>query len=296
MKTIIKTVCVCLATCALCMTLCACDSENVKNAKEAYNEGNYAEAIELLNAEEQLNASAKELLANSKAQLANEQGDYSVAISELIAVNKPSSDALYKEILQNAIEDANATGNSEHLIGIIQQDSSNTASIYEALETEAIADNIKAYQAMDGISSNSDLEEAVKEQFTSFIRENGEQRARAFLIGTWEYVEDGEDIKTRVDIKPQKDDLIGIVSQVSNHMIQYQFQTGDVYWTDFVFLEPTQFTCKNLTKSTNGSPDWSNAVGTINYNADDTFTLHLTPDSGFYIINEPNRIWKRVAE
>ena len=279
---------------ALCISLCACDSENVKSAREAYNAGNYAEAIELLNAEDQLNGNAEELLANSKARLANEQGDYSAAITELIAVNKSSSDALYNEILQNAINAANTTGDSAHLISIIQQDSPNASTIYEALEAEAVADNIKAYQAMDGISSSADIDDAQKEQFASFIRENGEQRARAFLIGTWEYVEDG-DVKTRVDIKPQKDNLIGIISQVSNYMIQYQFQTGDVYWTDFVFLEPTQFTCKNLTKSTNGSPDQSNAVGTIDYSSDDTFKLHLTPDSGYYIINQPDRIWKRVT-
>lgn len=294
MKVNVKPFLVCLAMFVLCISLCACDSENVKNAREAYDAGNYAEAIELLNTEENLSASATGLLGESKAQLANEQGNYSDAISELIAVNKSSSDALYKEILQNAIDDANTNGNSANLIGIIQQEPSNSTAIYEALEAEAVADNIMAYQAIDGISSSVDIEDAIREQFASFIKENGEQRARAFLIGTWEWG-GSEGTKTKVEVKPQGDGLIGIVTQVGDDSIKYQLQTGDVYWTDFIFLEPTQFTCKNLAKTTNGVPVPCTAVGTIDFNSNDKLALHLSSDIGLYNVINPDRIWTRVT-
>lgn len=294
MKINIRPFLACLVMSALCISLCACDSENVRNAREAYNAGNYVEAIELLNTEENLGSSAKELLGNSKAQLANEQGDYSVAIGELIAINKSSSDTLYKEILQNAIEDANTNGSSVNLIGIIQQEPSSSTAIYEALKAEAIADNIMAYQAMDDISSSADIEETIKESFVSFINENGEQRARAFLLGTWEW-SSGEETRTRVEVKPQGDGLIGIVTQVGNDSTKYQLQTGDVYWTDFIFLEPVQFTCKNLTKTTNGVPVPCTAVGTIDFNSNDKFTLHLTSDIGLYHVITPDRTWTRVT-
>lgn len=295
MKISIKPVLVCFTIIVLCISLCACDSDNVKNARGAYNAGNYAEAIELLDAEENLSTSAKELLGNSKAQLAKEQGDFSNAIGELIAVNKPSSDTLYKEILQCAIEDANTTGSSEHLTRIIQQDSSNATSIYEALQTEAVANNIMAYQAIEGISSNEAIDKTIKEQFASFISENGEQRARAFLLGTWEW-SGGEGTKTKVEIKPQGDGLIGIVTQVGDNSTKYQLQTGDVYWTDFIFLEPTQFTCKNLAKTTNGVPVPCTAVGTIDFSSSNMLALHLTSDVALYHVIDPNRVWTRAAE
>lgn len=295
MRTNLRSFFLCLAMFALCISLCACDSDNVKNAREAYNASKYAEAIELLNSEENLSNSAKELLGNSRAQLAKEQGNYSNAIGELIAVNKSPSDTLYKEILQCAVEDANTTGNSEHLTSIIKQDSSNAASIYEALQAEAVADNIMAYQAMDGISSSEDIEEAVREQFISFINENGEQRARAFLLGTWEW-SGGEGAKTKVEIKPQGDGLIGIMTQVGDDLTKYQLQTGDVYWTDYIFLEPTQFTCKNLTKTTNGVPVPCTAVGTIDFGSSNKLALHLTSDIGLYHVINPDRVWTRAVE
>lgn len=295
MKPKIKSLLIYLTMFVLCISLCACDSETVKSAREAYNAGNYAEAIELLNTEELTSNSAKELLGSAKAQLANEQGNYSDAIAELIAINKTPSDSLYKEIVQNAINNANTNGESIHLIGIAQQDSSNTAAIYEALEAEALAGNIMAYQAMDGIASSADLEDDLKEQFASFIKENGEQRARAFLVGTWEWSGD-EGNKTRVEVKPHGDDLIGIVTQVGDNLTKYQLQTGDVYWTDYIFLDPTQFTCKNLAKTTNGVPVPCTAVGTIDFNKSNSLALHLSTDIGLYSVVDPDRIWIRVTE
>lgn len=295
MKVNIKPVLICIMSLCLCLVLCACESENLKKAREAYDSGNYTEAIELLNAEDSTSDSAKELLGRSKAKLASEEGDYSAAIGELIAIGENSSSELYQEILQSAIASANLTGDSTYLVGILQQDSSNGDVIFEAMETEAKAGNIKAYRAMDGISSSADLDEVAIDQFSTFLRENGEQRARALLIGTWEFVEN-EKKRTRVEIKPQGDNLIGIVSQVGDGSVKYQLQKGDVYWKEFVFLEPTQFTCTNLAKTTNGVPVPCTAVGTLDFSTDDEFSRHLTADIGLYNVINPDRVWIRVSE
>ena len=95
-----------LAT-VMIFVLSSCESENVKNAKAAYNEGKYSEVVELLSQEEDLSDSSKDMLTVSEANVLFENKDYVGAVKKLVTSSKGTQEDQYEEMFKAALDASN---------------------------------------------------------------------------------------------------------------------------------------------------------------------------------------------
>ena len=91
------------------LLLCSCDSEEVKQAKEAYADGNYDQVVELLSGQEDLSQEAQDMLTVSEANTAYENKEYMEAVTKLASTSTGVESEQFEEMFNAALDDAIAS-------------------------------------------------------------------------------------------------------------------------------------------------------------------------------------------
>lgn len=233
------------------------------------------------------------MLAVSNAHVAFDSGLYSDAIQCLLQIKEPQSNELFDAATQAALSKAFETGSPDQLIGILALDSAASPVVKDKLVSEADGLNNKSFKLIDAII-NSSLASTEKDELGAYIASNSTKREQAFLIGTWEWQFDGDDVLTQIEVKPYQDSLIGIMKQASTTEAEYCHVPGEVYWRDFVFIDANTFSCINLSMSKTGVTSDTPGVGTIDYSNEDSFHLQVTGVGGTNLLYG-SRDWKRIS-
>lgn len=279
---------------AFSLALTACDSENVKSAKTAYEAENYSEVITALESEQELDEDVAEMLSISKAHVAYDEGKYLDAITELAAVENGKDMDLYSDAVKGLIDKAIEKSSAKNLLKAIELDPAIGNTAVKDIKEQCDALNYGAFKLMDKLLKKMPESEA-KTSLQKYHDENEFNKPKAFLLGKWEWQSSG-DTKTSVSCIQHKDNLIATVDVVGDNEKDYKILKDDVYWKDFDFLEKDRFTCICLCKTGEGTGVECTTVGTINYKKD-TLHLHLTaPDPYWMDAESSDRDWKRISQ
>ena len=284
----LKRVLVLLLSLVMLLVLCSCDSEQVKNAKEAYAEGEYAEVVKSLSEEENLDQSAQDLLIVSEANVAFENEDYLGAVQKLVTSSKGLNEEQYEEMFTAALEDAVSKGSTENILALLEIDASKEDAVFEAITTACKEKNYNGFLTLDGLVAG--LEDGdLKTKLADFDKEYETLRAEAFMVGNWEWTRTGDDKACKLSVVTYGDGLIGRLTELGTFMVQYHYNVDDVYWKDFQFDSKDSFLCYNLTRYNDaaGTAIGEIASGKIDYeNKSITLTVAGATD--------PVRTWKRI--
>lgn len=276
-----------------CLAIAACDSGVAKEAKEAYDSGDYSRVVSLLEDERDLDEEASEMLSVSKAHAAFDARDYLGAITELAEV-KNGNEEIYDDAVSGLVEKALESSSEGDLLKAIEVDPSIGEAAAGAIKERCETLDYGAFEFMDRMLKKMPESEG-KAQLQTYRDKSELLRPKAFLLGKWEWQSDG-DVKTRVSCVQRKDNLIATVDVVGDVERDYKIMKDDVYWKDFDFNEPDRFTCMCLCKTGDGIGVECTTVGTIDYEGD-ALHLHLTAPDPYWMDEESSdRDWKRISE
>ena len=253
-----------LACIMLMLVFCSCESEQVKQAKEAYAEGKYAEVVELLSQEDNLNDSAQDMLTVSEANVMYENKEYLEAVKKITSSSAGIQNEQYEEMFNAALADAIANKSADNVLELLKIDESKGDAVYEAVTTACNEKDYNGFLVLDGLVEK--LEDGdLKTKLATFDEEFDILRAEAFMVGTWERQDEGYDILPKVKVIPYDNNLVGRLIKVGDKQKEYHFQKDDIYWKDFEFESAKRFVCNNLTRYSDGTPEGATASGKINY-------------------------------
>lgn len=270
--------------------LTGCDSENVKKARDAYENGDYVTVIECLENESDLDNETEEMLAIARANVAFENGEYNEVVTELSVTESGKDTEIYKKSVKTIVKDAIQTGETKYLQKAIETD--NQIGGYATNKITKACDeyNYNAFKVLESLKES--LQDGdVKEQLTKYYDANKLNKVKAFLVGKWEW-QHGDKVNTVVKNIIYKDNLMATVVTVGDNEKEYQILVDDVYWKDFEILDEKSFTCLNLCKTRDAIASECETVGRINYE-DDSLHLHVTAPPPYRMV-DPDRDWKRV--
>ena len=250
----------------LIFTLCSCESENVKNAKAAYEEGKYSEVIELLSQEENPNVNTKDMLAVSEANVLYENKEYVEAVKKLAETSEGIQSEQFEEWFNAALEDCIANKSPDGIIELLAVDESKSDAVYDAVTEACNNKDYNGFLVLDGLVEK--LEDGdLKTKLAAFGDEFDILRAEAFLVGNWT----GESRKNIIAVMPYKNNLVGTLKKTSG---QWGFQKGDIVWQDFEFADGSEFICSILIRYDDGSSDRQLGSCTIDYKKG-TITMYI---------------------
>lgn len=230
--------------------------------------------VQCLKEEKRDSGELNEMYLVSQSHLLESEGEFAEAYRCLTSLNTSASTSLGQEIISSATESALRSGDACELITIAKADSSAGAGIVDAVIDDAGALNYKAFKCLDQFIS-SNVDSALKSKCADFLNSATETRPKSFLIGTWEWQSDDE-TKEQIEVKANKDNLIGYVKVVGTSEQDFHIQQGEILWTDFVFMDASSLTFSNLCKTQSGLSVNATALVTIDYAEDDYMHQHVT--------------------
>lgn len=270
------------------LMLCACDSEEVKQAKEAYANGDYAKAVELLSKEKDLNQDTQDILIISEANVLYEDGKCFEAVKKLATSSQGIQAEQFEEIFKGALDESIAKHSADNIIELLTIDESKKNAVYKAVTKACKDKEYNAFLVLDGLVEklpDGDL----KTKLSDFGKDNDILKAEAFLVGTWEWKTEGDKKASRVEVVPYENNLVGRLKVIGSFLEDYHYEKDDVYWKDFEFDSGETFLCYNLTRFDDGSVNGETASGKINYKKG-KIELNVTG------ANNPHRTWKRIED
>lgn len=281
---------ICLLTVLLSLLFCSCDSENVKQAKEAYEQQDYAAVVELLSEEKIESNDVQDMLIISEANLLYEKKEYVAAVEKLVTASTGMETEQFKEMFDTALDTSIANYDADGIIVLLGINSDAEKTVYKEITTACTNLDYDSFVLLNKIIKNLP-DGKLKDDLTSYKKDNTITKAKAFLIGKWEWQEEDAEKFTTVKVVEYKDDLIGRVTKVGTLEEEYHYKKDDVYWSEFEFENSKSFLCKNLTKTTEGDPMSEMASAKIDYK-DQTISIHLTGSENYNLV-DPERVWKR---
>lgn len=130
----------------VCLMMTACDSENVKAAKEAYEAEDYAGVVTSLESEQDLSSDVEEMLNISKAHVAYDEGNYYEALNDILKVENGKDTDLYNDIVNGLIGNDIDTADAEELIKALEIDPDIGETAVKAIETQCDELNYNAFK------------------------------------------------------------------------------------------------------------------------------------------------------
>ncbi len=270
----------------------SCNSQYDKDAKKTLENKESAADIEKQKNEENLKDDTKDSLTISEAQIAYENKEYSQVVKLLSTISDGKTNEIYSQSIANAIDAFVATSDIEDMNKIIAIDAEAEEQLCHKIMDGCNQLDYQYYKLLDILTESLSDSES-KNSLIEFKQNNRLNRAKAFMIGDWEWQKDAEK-NTKVKNRLVGDELLGIVTQVGANEAKYQIALNDIYWKDFIFIDETSFTCYNLTKMTTGNVVDVTAVGVIDYE-NETINLHLTAPAPFFMV-DADRTWKKVND
>lgn len=272
------------------LALTACDS-SIRDAKKAYKNQEYKTVVDLLEGKVDLDEDTTQILLISKANIAFDAGDYLEVVKDLFEVTNGNEMDIYVKAVDGAIDAFISSSDIVPVKQMLEYDKSIGDKLDKVLEDGCNSIDYNYFLLLD-IAIDSVEDTDLVSRLTEYRDNNRNLRAKSFMLGEWEWQSDSE-VNTRINNKLVDGQIMGIVTQVGNSEIAYQICLNDIYWKDYVFIDETNFTCYNLTKTTSGNVVDVTAVGTIDYE-NDTILLHLTAPAPFHMVNA-DRTFQRVA-
>ena len=278
----------------ICVLITACDSENVKKAKEAYEEEDYVAVVADLETEQDLSNDVEEMLNTSKAHVAYDEGDYNEALRNILMVENGKETDFYSSIVDSLIDKSVVTADADGLINANEMEPDIGEKAKETILSRCDELDYNAFKLLRRMVSKLD-DGDLKTELKTYYEANKLNRPKAFLLGEWEW-QSGDKKQTTVECIQHKDNLIGIIMTVGSNEKEYQIRKDDVEWKDFEFLSEKRFTCTSLCKTKSGLNIECTTVGTINYKRDNMH-LHLTaPDPYWMSEKSAERDWERITD
>lgn len=268
------------------LMLCSCDSEAVKQAKEAYANGDYAKVVELLSSEEELSEEAQDMLAVSEANIAFEKKEYLDAVKKLASSSEGLQAERFEEMFTAALDDAIANKDVDAVVELLAIDESKADAVYEAVTKTCEEKDYNGFLMLESLVEklpDGDL----KTKLSDYDKEHDILKAEAFMVGTWTWKSSDGEKPSKVKVIPYDKNLVGRLVKIGTFLKDYHYNKDDVYWQDFEFENGKKFICNNLTRYSDGTAEGVTTTGKINYKKG-TIELNVTG------ANNPNRTWKRV--
>lgn len=274
-------------------TLSGCESENVKDARDAYEKQDYQSVVEHLENESRDDAEVEEMYEVSRAQLFISAGDLSEAYKCYFELGNQEFDEKANSLVVQAEELALESGNAEELIEMLKVNPAEGDAAVDFLFGKADSLNCDAFKCLDQVSASGASAE-LTEKCNSYLDSAESTRPKAWLIGIWEWQNDDE-TKEQVEIKANKDNLIGIVKVLGTTEAKYQIREFEIVWTDFEFMDSSSLTFNVLSKTTDGFPVDTTALVNIDYSNEDEMLQHITAPAPYSMVNA-DRSWKRIEQ
>lgn len=283
-----KRIAVVMSAVLICMLIVSCESQNVKDAKEAFEKGKYDKVVECLEKEEKLNDELTKDLYVAKAHVAYDNGKYVEAIDNAIKVEDGKDLEVYKMAEEKIVKTSIKKGKAKTLLQAIKVDPD--IATYAAGEITKACDELdyNAFKVLENLAKKLP-DGDVKKQLAEYGEDNKIHKAEAFMIGDWEWLYEGEDKEhTTVKVVPYNNNLIGRVTKVTDHLVEYHYKKDDIYWSDFEFESSKRFLCYNIIRYKDEDVGGETVSGTINYK-DGSISLNVTSAS------HPIRKWRKIA-
>ena len=282
-----KRIAVVMSAVLICMLIVSCESQNVKDAKEAFEEGKYDKVIECLEKEEKLNDELTEDLYVAKAHVAYDNGKYVEAIDNAIKVEDGKDLEVYKMAEEEIVKTSIKKGKAKTLLQAIKVDP--YIATYAAGEITKACDELdyNAFKVLEKLAKKLP-DGDVKKQLAEYSEDNKIHKAEAFMIGDWEWQFEGYKKLTKVNVISYNNNLVGRITEVGDYLEDYHYKKDDVYWSDFEFENSKKYLCYNLTRYQDGDVAGRTASGTIDYK-NETITINATGASN------PIRKWRKVS-
>lgn len=277
-------VCLVLVT---CLIMASCESQNVKDAKEAYEKEDYAKVVECLDKEEDIKDDDLIEMKNiSYANVKYDEKEYADALESVSNVEEYDKLDVYKNAEEKVVKKAIKKGKVKDLLKAIK--ACPEIADYAADEVMKACDelNYNGFIVLAKLRKNlSDGE--IRDKLDTYYKENKLNKPKAFLIGKWEQDDKEGSIKT-LAVKKAEEDMIGVVTAVT----KAPFVKGDIYWSKFKFVSVNEFTCNSIGKDYYGGTYDNNALAKIDYKKE-TISIHLTPVGGHALTGYETK-WNRV--
>ena len=271
----------------ICLIMASCESQNVKDAKKAFEEGKYDKVVECLENEEKLNDELTEDLYVAKAHVAYDNGKYVEAIDNTIKVEDGKDLEVYKMAKEEIVKNSIKKGKVKTLLKAIKADPDIAS--YAADEVMKACDelNYNGFVVLAKLRKNLPDGE-IKDKLDNYYETNRLNKPRAFLLGKWKEIDD-QGLDRVIEVTLSDDDMIGIIVQVND---SDAYKKNDVYWKEFKFIDDDRCTLNSISRGSDRDANDNTAVGEIDYKKG-ILHLHLTPSPG-YTLTYYDTNWKRI--
>lgn len=276
------------------IVMTACDSEEVKKAKECYENEEYAKAVKILSKEkiEKDDYETKDVLTFSEAHILLDENKYCAAVekAETNSEGKESED--YKKIYKEAISKATENYNAKEVVGIFKIDESKAKSVFKKTRKACNKLEYKAFAFLENIYAGI-KDGKIKKKITSYLKDNWKKKVQSFLLSDWEWVEKAKE-RTVVRVSSYKDDYVGKITKVGTLEAPFHYKKDDLYWQKFDITDEKSVICQNLAKTEDGTPTPETVTMHLNYKKS-SISIHLTGTEEYDLVVS-DRIWKRLSD
>lgn len=278
-----------------CFLLASCTSTNVKKATEAYENKDYVAVVELIGNEKDLDEESSKILAISKANISYTSKEYLETLRHLSAIPEGNTFEIYSDSIENFASEALKSGNYSMLVSAIEEFPDIGVFVVDEIISGCEDFDFASFQALDNLESALD-DCAAKDTLLKYSVEHGTDRAKAFLVGKWQWQTDPDDPNsiTIINNSLYKGRIVSCVEVVADHMLPYKHVIGEQYLDNFDFIDECNFTCTTLLKTWYEYSMNQETEGFINYQ-NDSFQVHIPSPDGFSTTT-PDRVWFRVVD
>ena len=283
----------------------AADIEAQKQAKyeakkteitDLFNSGAFQNALELMDGME-LDEELSRIYNESQANLCYEDGNYSKVINLLSSFEEKESIEIYADACRKTFEEAIKKSREEY----DSEQAVSAIDLYYTQMNDYVVVNNTLYEVFNGIVSGTDYwaflyADSVVEKCESYsfasdlasILVNAEnQRARAFLCGTWVRQDGTTNSGLQLEVKATDDSLVGILTYAPKGLA---FKEKDIKWKDIQIFDSETIILQDLA-SNGDSYYYSDSSMSLDY---DSFSLsvHATLSGERYSYGK-NQVWIR---
>lgn len=306
------------------ITITACGSTTVSDAKNAFQTNDYKTVVSLLENFESEDPEVQSMLLISKIYIAYEEKDYLSVVEQAAELGELSEDMqqmvtlsqanidfesknfskvvsllsnwknrydldLYTISIVYAVDTAFSNYDSTSLLNLYESDNEIEDTLYQLITEKCNSFDYDCFIFAEEFT-NLLPDTMLKLELDRYLSNSEKIKTKAFMQGDWIIVYDEETNDTatvRCHVHEDDTQCVGVLIQFSEFMSDYHYAENDMYWTGFTFENNVPVAVNNLVRYTNGDYYYTAAAVELSFE-EEQMEIHVTGTTN------PDRIYKKV--
>lgn len=255
----------------------------------AYEDKNYQSVVEQAAELGELSEDMQQMVTLSQANIEFESKNYSEVVSLLSSWENRYDLDLYTISIAYAVDTAFSNYDSTSLLNLYEADKEIEDSLYQLITEKCNSFDYDCFIFAEEFT-NVLPDTMLKLELNRYLSNSEKIRVKSFMQGDWIIVYDeatNDTATVRCHVHEDDTQCVGVLIQFSEFMSDYHYAENDMYWTGFTFENNVPVAVNNLVRYTNGDYYYTTAAVELSYE-EEQIKIHVTGTTN------PDRIYKKV--